>query len=68
MSAMVSQITSLTVIYSTVYSGVDQRKHQSPASLVFVTGKIPTQRVSNAENFLFDDVIMMPNQLIQAVT
>ena len=33
MSAVASQITSLTIVYSTVYSGVDQRKHQSSASL-----------------------------------
>ena len=33
MSAMVSQIPSLTTVYSTVYSGADQRKHQSSASL-----------------------------------
>ena len=26
MTAMASQITSLTIVYSTVYSGVDQRK------------------------------------------
>ena len=32
------QITSLTIVYSTVYSDVDQRKHQSPASLAFVRG------------------------------
>ena len=38
MSAMASQITSLTIVYSTVYSGVDQRKHQSSASLAFVRG------------------------------
>ena len=36
MSAMVSQITSLTIVYSTVYSGGDQRKRQSSASLAFV--------------------------------
>ena len=35
MGAMASQITSLTIVYSTVYSGVDQRKHQSSASLAF---------------------------------
>ena len=36
---MVSQITSLTVVvYPTVYSGTDQRKHQSSASLAFVRG------------------------------
>ena len=38
MSAIPSQITSLTIVYSTVYSGVDQRKHQSSASLAFVLG------------------------------
>ena len=31
-----SQITSLTMVYSTVYSAVDQRKHKSSASLVIV--------------------------------
>ena len=34
MGAMVSHITSFAIIYSTVYSGADQRKHQSFASLV----------------------------------
>ena len=38
MSAMASQIISLTIVYSTVYSGTDQRKHQSSASLAFVRG------------------------------
>ena len=38
MGAIASQITSLTVVYSTVYSDVDQRKHQSSASLAFVRG------------------------------
>ena len=38
MSLMASQITSLTIVYSTSYSGVDQRKHQSSASLAFVWG------------------------------
>ena len=32
------QITSLTVVYSIVYSGADQRKHQSSASLALVRG------------------------------
>ena len=35
---MTSQITILTVVYSTVYSDEDQRKHQSSASLAFVRG------------------------------
>ena len=38
MSAIASQITSLTIVYSTVYSGADQKKHQSSASLAFVWG------------------------------
>ena len=38
MGTMASQITSLTIVYSTVYSGADQRKHQSSAPLAFVRG------------------------------
>ena len=38
MGAIASQITSLTNVYSTVYSGADQRKHQSSAALAFVRG------------------------------
>ena len=38
MGAMVCQITSLAIVYSTVYSGADQRKHQSSGSLTFVRG------------------------------
>ena len=37
-SAIASQITSLTIVYSTVYSDTDDRKHQSTASLAFVKG------------------------------
>ena len=33
---MASQITSLTIVYSTVYSGADQRKRQSSVSFDFV--------------------------------
>ena len=36
MSAMASQITSPTFVYSSVYSGTVQRKHQTFASLAFV--------------------------------
>ena len=35
MGAMASQITSLTIVYSTVYSGAVKTKHQSSASLAF---------------------------------
>ena len=38
MSAMASQITGLTIVYSAVYSGTDKKKHQSSASLAFVRG------------------------------
>ena len=38
MTTMASQITSLAVVYSTVYSDADQRKHQSSTSLAFVWG------------------------------
>ena len=38
MGAIASQISSLTIVYSTVYSGGDQRTHQSSASLAFVRG------------------------------
>ena len=38
MSTIASQITSLTIVYSTVYSDADQRRHQSSASLAFVWG------------------------------
>ena len=47
MTTMASQITSLAIVYSIVYSSADQRKHQSSVSLAFVRGK---QRASNAEN------------------
>ena len=38
MTTIASQITSLTVVYSTVYSDADQRKHQSSVSLAFMWG------------------------------
>ena len=53
MSTIASQITSLAIVYSTVYSDADQRKHKSSASLAFVRGipgEFPAQRASNAEN------------------
>ena len=39
MGATASQITSLAIVYSTVYSDADQRKHHSSASLAFVYEK-----------------------------
>ena len=49
MGVMTSQITSLTIVYSIVYSGADQRKHQSSASLAFLR-EFPAQMANNAEN------------------
>ena len=36
MGVMASPITSLLIVYSTIYSGADQRKYQSSVSLAFV--------------------------------
>ena len=64
MSSMASQITSLTIVYSIVYSGTDQRKHQNSASLVFVQGihrepvNSPHKWSVTRKMFPFDDVIM----------
>ena len=67
--AMASQITSLTIVYSTVYSGADQRKHQIPASLALVWGihRLPVNSLHKwpvtRKMFPFDDVIMcLPNR------
>ena len=38
MGTLASQIASLTIVFSTVYSDTDQRKRQSSASLAFVRG------------------------------
>ena len=64
MSGMASQITSLTIVYSTVYPGADQRKYQSPASLAIVRGihrgpvNSPHKWPATRKLFPFDDVIM----------
>ena len=55
MGTIASQITSLTIVFSSVYLETDQRKHQSSVSLAFVgnapeAGESPAQMASNAEN------------------
>ena len=65
MSATTSQITSLTIVYSTVNSDADQRKHQSSASLDSVRGihrgpvNSPHIGPVTRKMFPFDDVIML---------
>ena len=60
MGAMASLITSLTIVYSTVYSGVNQRKHQSSASLASVRWPVnsPHKWPVTRKMFPFDDVLM----------
>ena len=70
MTTVASQITSLTIVYSIVYSGADQRKHQSPASLAFVRGihpgpvNSPHKWPVTRKMFPFDDVIMKWRMII----
>ena len=65
MGAMAFQITSLTIFFSTVYSGADQRKHQSSASLAFVRGihrwpvNSPRKRPVTRKMVPFDDGISL---------
>ena len=66
MGTMASQLTSLTIVYRTVYSGPDQRKYQSSASLAFVRRihrwpvNSPLKGPVMWKMFSFDDVIMKP--------
>ena len=64
MTMLASQITSLVVVYSIVYLGVNQRKHQSSASLAFVREihrgpvNFPHKWPVTRKMFPLDDVIM----------
>ena len=64
MGQKASQVTSLTIDYSTVHLGTDQRKHQNSASLAFVWGihrrpvNSPHKGPVTRKMFPFDDVIM----------
>ena len=63
--AIASQIISLTIVYSTVYSDADHRKHQRSASLAFVRGisrgpvNSPHKWPVTRKIIPFDDVIMI---------
>ena len=64
MGAVASQITSLAIVNSIIYSDAAQRKHQSSASLAFVWGihrgpvNSPHKWPGTRKMFPFDDVIM----------
>ena len=64
MSTMASRITSWAIVYTSVYSGTDQRKPQSSASLAFVRGihrwpvNFPHKGPVTRKVFPFDDVVM----------
>ena len=63
MGTVASQITSLTIVYSMVHPGLDQRKHQSSASLALVLGihwwlvNSPHKGPVMWKMFPFDDII-----------
>ena len=65
MGTMASQITSLTIVYSTVYSGTDQRKKSKLRVTGLrdgnsqVTGEFPRKWPVTRKMFPFDDVIML---------
>ena len=56
MGVIASQISSLTIVYSTVYSDADKKNPSKPASLAICagnspgTGEFPAQMTSNSEN------------------
>ena len=64
MGTIASQITSLTIVYSTVNTDADQRKHRSSAALAFVWGihrwpmNSPHKWPITRKMFPFDDVII----------
>ena len=71
MGAVASQTISLMIFYSSVYSGADQRKHQSSASLAFVR-RIHRWPVNSPHKwpitwkmFAFDDVIILTSNLTE---
>ena len=55
MRTIASQITSLTIVYSTIYSGRSKKTSKLRVTGLYVgnspvTGEFPAQRASNAEN------------------
>ena len=73
MGEIASQITSFMIVYSTVYAGANQRKHQSPAPLAFVWGThrglviSPYKWPVTVKMFQYDDVITCSALVITAL-
>ena len=67
MSTMASQITSVSIICWTIYSVVEQRKHQSSVSLAFVREihqwlvDSPHKGLATRKMFPFDGIVMIHN-------
>ena len=79
MGTIASQITSLTIVYSTVYSGTNQRKHQSSALLAFVWGvhrepvNFPrngpvTRKMVPFDNFIMWNIVDLCHSLCNVVS
>ena len=64
MGAMASHTTGVSIIYSIIFSGVDQRKYQTSASLAYVREthwwptEFPQKGLATQKMLPFDDVIM----------
>ena len=69
MSVMTSQITTVSIVCSTVFSGADQRKYQSSTSLAFVMGihrwpvDSPHKGPVTRKMFPFDDISMKVKEI-----
>ena len=70
MGTIASQITSLTIVYSALYSGADQSKHQSSVSQAFVWGihrgpvNSPHKWPVTRKMFPSDDIFMVKLAII----
>ena len=64
MSMMASKVASFTIVYTTIYSAIHERKYQSSASVAFAPGihRWPVNPLHKGlvmrKMFPFDDVIM----------
>ena len=65
MGPIASQITSLTIVYSTVYSDAYQKKtHQSSASLAFAGNSPVTQKMFPLDNVITTLILVQEHNFI----